>query len=91
MKTVVDYDPEFTFHIAGIFQETRFEVYMRHMIEQMGIEDNVVFHGWVENIPDWLKLMNYIISNSPWEGCPMNLIEAMACGIKPLIYNLAGC
>jgi glycosyltransferase involved in cell wall biosynthesis len=90
IKAIVDFDPEYNFHIAGSFQETRFEVYMRHMIEQMGIKDKIVFHGWVENIPDWLKTMNYIISTSPWEGCPMNVIEAMACGIKPLIHNWQG-
>jgi glycosyltransferase involved in cell wall biosynthesis len=90
IKAAVDYDPEFTFHIAGVFQETRFKVYMLHLIEEMRLKGNIVFHGWVKNIPDWLKSINYIISTSPWEGCPMNIIEAMACGIKPLIHNWQG-
>jgi 2-polyprenyl-3-methyl-5-hydroxy-6-metoxy-1,4-benzoquinol methylase len=60
------------------------------MIQQMGLKDHVVFHGWVEDIPNWLKSMNYIISTSPWEGCPLNVIEAMACGVKPLIHHWQG-
>jgi glycosyltransferase involved in cell wall biosynthesis/2-polyprenyl-3-methyl-5-hydroxy-6-metoxy-1,4-benzoquinol methylase len=90
IKAIVGHDPEFTLHIAGTFQERRFEVYMQHLIEEMGIKENIVFHGWVENIQDWLANMNYIISTSPWEGCPLNIIEAMACGVKPLIHNWQG-
>ena len=90
IKAAVDLDKEYTLHIAGSFQEKRFEFYMFHMIEEMGLKDNVIFHGWVKHIPNWLKSINYIISTSPWEGCPMNLIEAMACGVKPLIHNWQG-
>ena len=90
IKAAVALDKEYTLHIAGTFQETRFEVYMLHMLEEMELKDNVFFHGWVRNIPNWLKSINYIISTSPWEGCPMNLIEAMACGVKPLIHNWQG-
>ena len=90
IKSAVKYDPEFKLHIAGSFQEIRFEVYMLHLIEQMGLKENIIFHGWVKNVPEWLKTINYIVSTSPWEGCPMNLIEAMACGVKPLIHNWQG-
>ncbi|MCB2230989.1 glycosyltransferase [bacterium] len=90
IKAAVECDSRYRLHIAGTFQETRFEVYMNHLIEQMGLSDNVVMHGWVKNIPSWLGSMNYVISTSPWEGCPLNLIEAMACGVKPLIHNWQG-
>ena len=90
IKEAVTLDRTFQFHIAGDFQETRFEVYMKHLLKEMKLTDNVVFHGWVANVPDFLKDMNYVISTSPWEGCPNNIIEAMACGIKPLIHNWQG-
>lgn len=90
IKAAVERDARYRLHIAGTFQETRFEVYMTHLIDQMGLADNVVMHGWVKNIPGWLASMNYVISTSPWEGCPLNLIEAMACGVKPLIHNWQG-
>jgi glycosyltransferase involved in cell wall biosynthesis len=90
IKEAVNFNKAFRFYIAGNFQETRFEVYMKHLIKEMELIDNVVFKGWVANVPDFLKDMNYVISTSPWEGCPNNLIEAMACGIKPLIHNWHG-
>ncbi len=90
IKAAVDRDPEYRLHIAGTFQEIRFEVYMTHQIEQMGLADNVVMHGWVKDIPGWLGSMQYVVSTSPWEGCPLNIIEAMACGVKPLIHNWQG-
>lgn len=90
MKEAVLLDPRYTFHIAGTFQEARFEVYMRHLIKEMNLENHVVFHGWVKDLFSFLETMNYVISTSPWEGCPNNVIEAMACGIKPLIHNWPG-
>ena len=90
IKAAVERDPEYRLHVAGTFQEIRFEVYMTHLIEQMGLSNNVVMHGWVKDIPGWLGLMQYVVSTSPWEGCPLNIIEAMACGVKPLIHNWQG-
>jgi glycosyltransferase involved in cell wall biosynthesis len=90
MKEAVLLDPRYTFHIAGTFQEARFEIYMRHLIKEMSLENHVVFHGWVKDLPLFLEAMNYEISTSPWEGCPNNVIEAMACGTKPLIHNWPG-
>jgi len=90
IKEAVTYDPTFHFHVAGQFQERRFAVYMQHMLAEMGLCNNVTFHGWIQDIPKFLANMNYVISTSPWEGCPYNIIEAMACGIKPLIHNWRG-
>jgi glycosyltransferase involved in cell wall biosynthesis len=90
IKDAVSLDNKFKFHIAGDFQEVRFEVYMKHLLSEMKLLDNVVFHGWVANVPEFLKDMNFTISTSPWEGCPNNIIESMACGIKPIIHNWLG-
>ena len=90
IKAAVERDPEYRLHVAGTFQEIRFEVYMTHLVEQMGLSNHVVMHGWVKDIPGWLGSMQYVVSTSPWEGCPLNIIEAMACGVKPLIHNWQG-
>jgi glycosyltransferase involved in cell wall biosynthesis len=90
IREAVTNDPSYHFHIAGDFQEARFEVYMRHLIMEMNLTDHITFHGWVKDVPEFLGDMNYVISTSPWEGCPYNVIEAMACGIKPLVHNWNG-
>jgi len=90
IQKAIECDPAYRFHIAGSFQEQRFEVYMNHLLSETGLTDKVTFHGWVRDIPAFLADMDYVISTSPWEGCPYNVIEAMACGIKPLVHNWRG-
>lgn len=90
LQVAVREDSEYCLHVAGTHQEVRFKVYMEHLIKEMGLENHVEFHGWVKNVPALLRDMDYVISTSPWEGCPNNVIEAMACGVKPLIHNWRG-
>jgi len=90
LRAAVDVDPRYCLHIAGTHQEVRFKIYLEHLIKEMDLERNLVFHGWVKDIQGFMKDMNYSISTSPWEGCPNNVIEALACGVKPLIHNWRG-
>ena len=90
IKAAVNIDDKYRLHIAGEFQGERFDYYTRHLLHEMGLDHHVVFHGWVDNISEFLKDMHYVVSASPWEGCPNNIIESMACGIKPLIHNWRG-
>lgn len=83
-------DPSYRFHIAGSFQDRRFEIYFKHAIRSLGLEDKVRLHGWVKDVPAFLADMRYVISTSPWEGCPNNVIESLACGVKPLVHNWNG-
>lgn len=83
-------DEKYRFHFAGTFQEARFEHYMRHLLKETGLQDRVTFHDWVKDIPGFLADKNYVISTSPWEGCPNNVIEALACGVRPLVHNWKG-
>jgi hypothetical protein len=53
----------------------------------MQLEENVILYGWVDDVNAFLEDKNYILSTSLHEGHPYNLIEAMARGIKPVIYN----
>jgi len=77
-------------HIAGKFEDKRFEIYVKHFLSDTGLDRHVVFHGWVKDVFPFLHDMDYLISTSPWEGCPNNVIEAMACGVRPLIHNWRG-
>jgi glycosyltransferase involved in cell wall biosynthesis/2-polyprenyl-3-methyl-5-hydroxy-6-metoxy-1,4-benzoquinol methylase len=90
LQRAVAVDSEFRLHVAGAFQEPRFEVYWNHLVAQLKLGDHVVMHGWVRDVPDFLSNMDFVISTSPWEGCPNNVIEAMACGVKPIVHNWRG-
>ncbi|ENH98399.1 group 1 glycosyltransferase [Gracilibacillus halophilus YIM-C55.5] len=86
-KTIYDLDNRYTLHIAGEFQQIRYVLYYQQMINEMGLENNVYFEGWQEDIDDWLDDKNYILTSSVLESQHMSVMEAMSKGIKPLVHN----
>ena len=90
MRELVQSDKRYRLHIGGKFEDDRYRLYFNQMIKEMGLENNILMAGWIENIPDWLDDKDYIICTSVLEGHPMGLMEAMAAGIKPIIHNFVG-
>ena len=90
MKRLVDSDKRYILHIAGAYQDLRYKVYLEHMIKEMGLQDNVVFHGWVDDMEGFWKDKNYLLHTSIHEGHSYAIMEAMARGIKPIIHNFRG-
>ncbi|BBM70543.1 glycosyltransferase [Rhodothermus marinus] len=87
---LVQEDRRYRLYVAGIHQERRFEVYWNHMIQTLGLQDHVIMEGWVDDIDAWLEDKNFLISTSVHEGCPYNVLEAAACGIKPVVHHFHG-
>lgn len=90
MKKLTDIDSRYTLHIAGDIQDARHLLYINHLLEDMGICDNVILHGYINDLQSWLKDKDYLFTCSVTEGHPNNVIEAMSLGIKPLIHNWIG-
>jgi|GEM_PF-1235191 len=90
MSHLVELDPRYVLHVAGEHQELRFKLYMEHMVAAMDLQKNIVFHGWLENVEDWLADKSYILSTSVLESFGYGIAEAMARGLKPLIHNFVG-
>lgn len=90
-KDIYDSDNEYKLYIAGQFQDERYVLYFNQMIEEMGLEKNVFYEGWQNDINKWLEDKNYILCTSVLEGHPVGIMEAMARGLKPLIHNFVGC
>jgi hypothetical protein len=83
-------DRDYRLFVAGNFQDAMLEQYMRHMVDQLGLKDVVVFDGWQGDISKWLEDKHYIVSASIGESQGMGLLEGMARGLKPVIHHFPG-
>jgi hypothetical protein len=83
-------DPEYRLFFAGRFQDLAIEQYVRYMVDVLGLRGVVFFDGWQEDVRSWLRDKSYIVSTSFIESQGMGILEAMACGLKPVIHNFPG-
>ena len=90
LRELVQSDNEYKLFIAGTISDARYQLYFTQMIQEMGLEKNVQFDGWINDINAWLEDKQYIVCSSVLEGHPVGIMEAMARGLKPLIHNFVG-
>lgn len=83
---------KYKLHVAGEFQDEEYKEFILHQIKALGMEKRVIFHGWQEDINAWYEEVKpiAILSGSTSEGLPYSILEAMAKGIRPMIYNYPG-
>lgn len=71
-------------HLAGEPRkggpDGRYNDSLKSAIKKLGLQDQVIFHGFVSEPERWLQTIDIYISNSYWEGQQNALIEAMASG-----------
>jgi glycosyltransferase involved in cell wall biosynthesis len=77
-------------HVAGDFYDLRYLRYWEHMTKEMKLENNIILHGAVNDMPTFLKDMHYVVCSSPWESQNMSVMEAMATGCMPMVHNFPG-
>ncbi len=90
LARLVSIDPEYVLHIGGTFQELRTRIYFDHLVRSAGLSENVVLHGWVDDIDRWLDDKGYIISTSVFESFGITICQGMAKGLKPIVHNWPG-
>ena len=83
-------DPSYRLFLGGTFQDDRYKLYFQQMVREMDLGDRVVFDGWIDDVPAWLADKHYIVSTSVLEAHPVGIMEAMACGVKPIVHNFVG-
>jgi glycosyltransferase involved in cell wall biosynthesis/SAM-dependent methyltransferase len=83
-------DPGWRLHVAGSFQEPRYELYLRQFVEAQGLGSRVQLCGHVQDTAAWLADKDFVVCSSLLEGHPVGLLESMACGLKPLIHEFVG-
>jgi len=54
---------------------------LEKFIQELDLEDEVHLLGWQQNPYKFLARANMFVSSSLWEGLPMVMLEAIACGL----------
>lgn len=60
------------------------------LIEKFNISNNVILLGWRKDISNILNSSDIFVMTSLWEGLPISTIEAMSCGLAPIVNAVDG-
>lgn len=83
--------PEYTLDVAGHADHAGVRAYLPHIAAEMGISgERLRFLGHVEDMPAFWAEHDICLSASTREGCPYNVLEAMSCGVRPVVHNYLG-
>ncbi len=53
---------------------------LQKQAERLGVDNNILFAGWRENVASFMARAEVFVLPSRYEGWPIALMEAMACG-----------
>ena len=90
LSEVVKIDPRYRCFMVGTIQNLPLYQYIKHMIKQLGLQENLIYEGITTDVNSWLDDKHYILSTSIIESQGMCIVEGMAKGLKPVIHNFVG-
>ena len=84
---VLEEVPEARFVIVGQGEQTS---YLERLAQDFGISDSVKFVGWIphDELPKYLASSDVYVSTSLSDGTSISLLEAMACGLAPVVTDI---
>ena len=82
----------FLLHIAGdkVGSFADYFEALHYLVMKLGIQDKVIFHGYLPDPVEWYSKIDIFISNSYSEGLQVALMEAMASGCYCLSHRWKG-
>jgi glycosyltransferase involved in cell wall biosynthesis len=63
---------------------------LAHLSFHLGLERRVRFLGFVPDVKRWFQAADGFVLSSRWEGLPMTLLEAAACGLPAVATDVPG-
>jgi len=84
-------DSRYQLHLVGNISDPELVYYLENFIMKTS-NPNIHYHGRIDNdkLPKFMEDMNYILSSSIFESQGMGILEAMCCGLKPVVFNFPG-
>lgn len=62
----------------------------RKQVDRLGLQNNVIFLGFREDIANLLKISDIVVASSKREGLPVNVMEAMVAGLPLVVTDCRG-
>ncbi len=90
MARLLEIDPDYKLYMAGDRHDLLLRHYLEHTTKELGISHAFVYDDFQDDILSWLEDKHFIVSTSVIESQGMGILEAMAAGLKPLVYNFPG-
>jgi glycosyltransferase involved in cell wall biosynthesis len=90
-KMIKEAFPHTKFLVVGKRVETK-EIYwqkLQALIANLKIKDDIILTEGKDDIPQRMNVMDIFVSSSVKEGCPLVILEAMACQ-KPVVATRVG-
>jgi glycosyltransferase involved in cell wall biosynthesis len=78
--------PDAELHVAG---DGPLDSRIRSLISTLDLNQRVILHGAVRDVPSYLRRLDIFVMASLSEGLPMIILEAMAAGL-PIVSTRAG-
>ncbi|NKE73767.1 glycosyltransferase family 4 protein [Nitrospiraceae bacterium HYJII51-Mn-bac16s-1-B09] len=79
-KTILRQVPETLFLVIGAADEAERLVQLQRLAQELGIEKEIIFTGYIADMSKIYPLINVLVVPSRWEGFGLVLVEAMAAG-----------
>lgn len=85
---VLEEVPEASFIISG---EGNQKSHLENLVQSLGIQDKVKFVGRISDgeVPQYIASSDVYVSTSLSDGASLSLLEAMACGLPPVVTDIA--
>jgi len=85
-------DSRYRLHIVGNIHERELVYYLQNYIQKLKFDGKIIAHGHIPNdqLPEFMKEMHFLVCGSIFESQGVGILEAMACGLKPVIFNFPG-
>lgn len=78
---------DFVLHIGGT---GKYVPYYQDLARRSGIFEKCKFHGFVESVPAFMRMLHFFVSSSRIEAFGMVIVEAMASGLPVVTTDSGG-
>jgi glycosyltransferase involved in cell wall biosynthesis len=78
----------FKWNFIGRFADSKYEKELKEMIVENKLEKRFIFHGELDNVPNFLKEMDLGVLTSKAEGLPISIIEYFAAALPVVSFKV---